>query len=217
MSDDSMELEDLGEHASLNLSAGDKRDMLISTLRNGGCHWWAEFVERAIPVRDDEMRITELRVEEGDDEADDRYDFSHPQDLIFELVLKGGEEDPSFWDAWDINEIGTVNSKPGDPQGALCYESAHGMGLEDLLYEHIPCPGVAGWHVAEGVTAHYSRGDGYSSDDDMTFYFPEESRPATPLEIGQYDMVAARAAMAAMQNEIENLRAAQAETQGHRP
>jgi len=100
------------------------------------------------------------------------YDFSTPEDVLIEVVAK---EDGYCW----ISTTSVINGADGT-MGAASYESSYGF-IEFTIEEMIDYPGI-GWFVVEGVTADYLKGDGWSTDDDMRFYYTN-IRPATPEEI----------------------------------
>lgn len=114
--------------------------------------------------------------------TEDKFDFSSPEDVLIEVMWGGGahETEPS-WREYTIENITVISGANVDVVGAASYEQSYGGFLDYTIKDLIDCPGP-GWWVVRGVTGVYSRGDGYTSDDDMKFYF-EKVEPATEEEI----------------------------------
>ena len=114
---------------------------------------------------------------ESDDE-DPNIDFSFPEDVIFEVVGEG----EYVWSNYSIESTTILNGEIG-VTGAASYENSYGGFLDYTIGGMIDCPGE-GWWVMEGITAAYSKGDGWLVDDDMGFAYTG-LRAATSKEILQ--------------------------------
>lgn len=116
------------------------------------------------------------------DGGHETFDFSSPEDVLVEVIaLKTTSPSPPDWESFAIETCAVVRRVNPDVAGAASYESAYGGFLDDVVKDIADCPG-AGWFIVEGVTGVYSRGDGWSTDDDMDFSF-RSIRPATSDEI----------------------------------
>lgn len=121
------------------------------------------------------------------DEADpheEKFDFSSPEDVLFEVVGPHEPDKPlDNWDNWSIESTTVINMANPDVTGAASYDANYGVGLDYLIKSSTTPPGE-GWFVMPGVTGVYHKGDGWMTDDDMDFNFGE-IRPATEDEIKQ--------------------------------
>jgi hypothetical protein len=130
--------------------------------------------ERATTAKD---IITELKAEE---EAE-VIDLSSPEDVIIRVIPDESGYEKFDWNGWSIDECTVLNGKEG-VTGAASYEDAYGGFLADTIEAIADCPKKEGWFVVEGITSVYTRGDGWTTDDDMSFDH-KGVRPATPEEI----------------------------------
>lgn len=109
------------------------------------------------------------------------FDFSSPESVVLEVVGPHDDDPANLnWNNWSIECYNIIDFKDG-VTGAVGYEMCYGGFLDYIIKEMIDCPG-AGWFVVENITATYIRGDGWSTDDDMDFYY-ENVRAATKEEI----------------------------------
>lgn len=130
------------------------------------------------------MNLIEKALAEGgiqECEQDEVFDFSSPEDVLIHILA----EDRLFqrskdWKGFSIEGCTILNGKEG-VTGAASYEYSYGGCLEYTLEDIIDCPRKEGFFVVEGVTATYHKGDGWTTDDDMDFYYVAV-RPATPEE-----------------------------------
>lgn len=125
---------------------------------------------------------TEFSVPDGaQDDTEPTYDFSFPEDVL--IVVDHCGVDASW--GWRPNKLEIVETLvldgPEDPQGAASYEETYGGFLDYVLEDICDPPEKPGIYVVRGVTAEFFKGDGYSTDDDMSFY-AEGLRAATPEE-----------------------------------
>ena len=113
----------------------------------------------------------------------EKFDFSSPEDVLFEIV---GPHDPNQpfdkWDNWSIESTTIINPVNPDVTGAASYDQSYGAGLDYLITSTTAPPPGEGWYVMPSVTGVYHKGDGWMTDDDMDFNFGE-IRPATEDEI----------------------------------
>lgn len=121
-----------------------------------------------------------IQIKDVENELPEKFDFNVPEDIIIKI---SSDVNVTSWDSmdYDIEVIDIIGSN--DVNGAASYESMHGI-IDYTIKSMIDFPGV-GWFVIIGVTANYIKGDGYSSDDDMYFYY-ESVRLATKEEIESY-------------------------------
>jgi len=112
---------------------------------------------------------------------EEEFDFNSPEDVLIEVVgPHDGDAGNTNWDNWSIETCSVINGVKG-VIGAASYEHGYGCGLEYMVQSLIDFSG-AGWFVVGGITGDYVRGDGWTTDDDMTFYC-HGIRPATKEEI----------------------------------
>lgn len=100
------------------------------------------------------------------------FDFNSPENVIIEVI--GSEDD------WLIEDCKIINPTDG-VIGAASYENEFGGFLDYVIKDMIDFPGE-GCFVVEGITGTYTRGDGWMTDDDMSFDY-STVRPATETEI----------------------------------
>lgn len=113
-------------------------------------------------------------------EPEPKFDFSSPEDVLIEVICENeAHMGAPIWTDHFIDTATVINGKDG-VTGAAGYEEAYGGFLDYTCRDLIDCPGE-GWWVIEGVTGEYHRGDGYSTDDDMSFGC-KGFRPATEEE-----------------------------------
>lgn len=121
-----------------------------------------------------------MMMDSATQEPDEKFDFNSPEDVLIEVI----EDLPNIgygdWKGFSIDSCTVINGSEG-VTGAASYERSYGGFLDYTIEGMIDFPG-AGWFVVEGVTGEYVRGDGYTSDDDMRFYY-KSVRPATEDEI----------------------------------
>lgn len=115
-----------------------------------------------------------------DDEPDDVFDFSSPEHVIVELI-----PDENATKGFTIDECCVIWAANNDVVGAASYDDCYGGFLDYTIKDLVEFPSKEGWFVVENVTGEYYKGDGYTIDDDMRFYYTGV-RPATQEEI---DMV----------------------------
>ena len=113
-------------------------------------------------------------------EDEPSYKFDYPEDVLIEVVKNDNEGSEVDWKRYSI-ETTIVLGKRGEPNGAASYEQSYGF-LDYTIEDLIECPGE-GWFGVPNITGSYTRGDGYSSDDNMEFYQEGDVRPATDEEI----------------------------------
>jgi hypothetical protein len=108
-----------------------------------------------------------------------KFDFSSPENVIIEVILldPNGTKD---WNNCSIETINIIDTTDG-VAGAASYDAEYGGFLDYTIQSMIDCPGE-GWFTVVGVTGVYTKGDGWMTDDDMTFDY-KEVRPATQEEI----------------------------------
>ena len=70
-----------------------------------------------------------------------------------------------------------------------------GIGIEYWINEDIEI-WIPGWYVIEGVHGVYTRGDGWTTDDDEDWYY-DEIRPATSEEVTAQCLIGPRISSAA--------------------
>lgn len=93
----------------------------------------------------------------------------------------GADNADGTWKTHDIEINMVVDDFTTEVCGVASYESWYGGFLDYTIKDHVKCPGE-GIFVAEDITGVYTRGDGWTTDDDMDFYFGPV-RPATIEEI----------------------------------
>jgi hypothetical protein len=113
----------------------------------------------------------------GMDNYEPKIDFDSPEDVLIEVVAD--VEDVPSWRDYSIESCTVINGKDGI-MGAARYADEYGGFLDYTCKDLIDCPG-GGWWVIEGVTGIYHEGDGYTTDDDMSFSC-KGFRPATAEE-----------------------------------
>lgn len=128
--------------------------------------------------------VKEVAVDDKDvDPFEERVDFSSRETVYFYVVY-----DPERWGShgWRNYSVDTIyiDGKDGI-MGAASYEDAY-SGFLDYVIEGM-CDEITteGWYVLENFHGVYTRGDGYSTDDDMDFY-SDDPRPATSEEISKH-------------------------------
>lgn len=109
-----------------------------------------------------------------DDEVEEQFNFSSAEDVLIEV----------WRDDISIQiEIHDIFSKDTNVTGAAQYEQVYGGFLGYVILDLIGKNSIQdGWWVVEGMTADYTRGDGYTIDDDMEFNY-KSLRLATQEEI----------------------------------
>lgn len=112
----------------------------------------------------------------------EKFDFGSPENVLIEVVPHEGVVRPTDWSLASIESCTVISGAEG-VTGAASYDKIYGGFLDYTIQDLIDCPG-AGWWVVEGITGCYTRGDGYTTDDDMDFYCTG-IRPATVDEISQ--------------------------------
>ncbi|OCP21949.1 MULTISPECIES: hypothetical protein [unclassified Ensifer] len=108
------------------------------------------------------------------------FDFTSPENVLIEVVMHDPAGPTDKWTNFSIESTTVISGKEG-VTGAAEYERCYGAGLDYTIQQIIDPPGE-GWFVIVGMTGHYSRGDGWMTDDDMEFYH-EAVRPAIEEEI----------------------------------
>ena len=124
------------------------------------------------------LELTEIET----DEHEPKFDFSCPENILFEIVGPHDDNPGNLdWRNWSFEVCTVIGGKEG-VTGAARYDAEYGGFPEYTVQGMIDHPGKEGWFVVENVTAVYHKGDGWHTDDDMDFSF-ERVRPATPDEI----------------------------------
>ena len=118
----------------------------------------------------------------GEPEPEPKIDFNSPEDVLIEVTKNEMLTSIPGWEQFHIETCTVIGANDGIT-GAASYEQAYGSFLDYTIQDMIEFPGE-GWFVVQGITAYYHKGDGYSTDDDMDFYY-ESVRPATTEEIAQ--------------------------------
>ena len=122
----------------------------------------------------------EITPTEGDD-FEPSYDFSHPEDVLIEVVF-----DPDRREGFFIETATVVNAHP-TKSGAASYEIGESGLFDYTLLGMLSLTDFSqgeGWYVLPNLTGFYTRGDGWMTDDDMQLYHGPV-RPATADEIAQ--------------------------------
>lgn len=117
-----------------------------------------------IPVKDTDPEIT-------------TWDFSAPENVLIEVIMHDPATD---WGSFGIESTSIISTS--EVAGAASYELEH--GFLDYTIQAMTNPPGEGWFVVEGVTAVYSRGDGWMTEDEMRFSHTG-IRPATAEEIAE--------------------------------
>lgn len=110
------------------------------------------------------------------DAPEEVFDFTVPEDVLIECILDDPAGPKDRWDNYTMETCTVIRGKEG-VTGAASYDHSYGAGLDYTIMSLIDPPGE-GYFVVEGVTGQYHRGDGWTTDDDMTFDF-KVVRPAT--------------------------------------
>jgi len=128
--------------------------------------------------------VTELEDFSEPDPHEEKFDFSSPEHVLIEVVGPHEDDKPKDdWENWSIESCTIIWQANPNVPGAAEYDRCYGGFLDYTIQGLIDPPGE-GWFVIENVTGHYSKGDGWTTDDDMEFYFTGV-RPATEDEIKQ--------------------------------
>lgn len=110
----------------------------------------------------------------------EHIDFSFPEDVLIQVKLSSKPLDGGF------NIIGATIISDNPVMGAASYEQAYSgflvYALKDMLNEPIL---VEGFHVITGVAADITKSDGWTTDDDIDWYYASV-RPATDDEIALF-------------------------------
>lgn len=116
-------------------------------------------------------------------EYEPTFDFSHPEDVFIEVDYDEVVTRRGGWERFAI--VHAIVIPNGDVTGAASYECEYGGFLNYTLEAILDEPEKVGFYVVQGVTGVYTHGDGYTTDDDMDFYY-EGIRPATDEEVRDY-------------------------------
>jgi len=125
--------------------------------------------------------MTDLVPIEQSNQDPEAFDFSSPEDVLIEVIADDIRNQSGAWKGFMVDSCTVLRGAEG-VTGAAMYEQAYGGFLDYTIEGMIECPKAEGWYVVLGITGHYTRGDGWSTDDDMDFYF-DSVRPATDDEI----------------------------------
>jgi len=99
---------------------------------------------------------------------EEEFDFNSPEDVLIEVVgPHDGDADNKDWGNWSVETCTVIRCVEG-VTGAASYEIGYSGFLEYVIEDLIDCSG-AGWFVVGGITGDYVRGDGWTTDDSMTF------------------------------------------------
>lgn len=124
----------------------------------------------------------EMKIVEGPDDMEpDPIDLDSPEDVLFAVDAAPYKRQPP-WADFCVADTQVIYGTPGIT-GAAQYDVEYG-GFLDYTIESLIHPPGEGYFVLEGVTGLYHKGDGWTTDDDMDFYY-EGVRPATPEELCQ--------------------------------
>ena len=129
------------------------------------------------------MVLDILTAATGKDDEPEKIDFNSPEDVLIEVIEDSIRNKTGDWAGFMIDACTVLNGADGIT-GAASYEQAYGGFLDYTIEGMIDCPKKPGFYVVQGITAYYHKGDGYTTDDDMDFYF-EAVRPATDEEAAQ--------------------------------
>jgi hypothetical protein len=121
------------------------------------------------------MNDFEIEPIEEDDSEKEVFDFKSPENVLI-FVLDNGEF------GFEIETATVIWCANDQVTGAASYDHDYGGFLDYTIASMIDMPEKEGWYVVENVTGHYIRGDGWTTDDDMEFYY-DTVRPATAEEI----------------------------------
>lgn len=130
-----------------------------------------------------DLNQVEFKIEEKEEEYEPIFDFKSPEDVLIHVIDLGEEIWANRfinWKSHEIEEYTIINAKD-DIIGAARYEKEYGGFLDYTIMNMTECPGEGYW-VVEGVTGTYHKGDGWTTDDDMTFEY-KTIRRATEDEI----------------------------------
>jgi hypothetical protein len=127
------------------------------------------------------MPCLEIIPDSEPDPFEERIDLTSPEDVLTEIDYDGSTYEKFSWNGFAIVST-TIIGGDEEFMGAASYEQAYGSFLNYTIEDLIECPKRLGWFVVRGITGHYSKGDGWSTDDNMEFYY-EYVQPATQKEI----------------------------------
>ncbi|TDW20458.1 hypothetical protein EV128_12588 [Rhizobium azibense] len=119
---------------------------------------------------------------QADDTEEEVIDLDSPEDVLIEVIMHDPAGSTTDWKNFGIETTTVIAGKEG-VTGAASYEHSYGGFLEYTIQGLIDPPGE-GWFVVHGITGQFHRGDGWMTDDDMSFWH-QGVRPATPEEIAQ--------------------------------
>lgn len=125
---------------------------------------------------------TQITPMDDEPEIKEVFDFNCREAVLIEVVPDDSAYEKFDWLGWKVEWATIISSDNDEVSGAASHEQAYGGFLEYMIEGMVECPKAAGWYVVEGVTGHYTRGDGWTTDDDMDYYY-ESMRPATAEEI----------------------------------
>jgi hypothetical protein len=134
------------------------------------------------------LNLSDDLLSDMSDESDKEiFDFKHPEDVMFEVDYRDIETYERFkWNHYEI--VDTLVLSDGKITGAASYEYSYG-GFLNYTVEGLIDPSDFGYQVGlfivEDITGVYTRGDGWTTDDDMDFYCGIV-RPATIEEICEH-------------------------------
>ncbi len=129
-----------------------------------------------------EVSSEEITAAEDSQPGKETFDFSRPETVLFNVIKTEGKHEKFEWTGWEVEDASVIASEKPDVSGAASYESSYGGFLNYVVEDLAECPKKEGWFILESVTGSFSRGDGYTTDDDMDFY-AGKTRPATQEEI----------------------------------
>lgn len=116
------------------------------------------------------------------EDVPEKFDFTSPEDVLIEIIDLEDDSVKDGWRRFSIESCTIIRQANPEVTGAASYEESYGASLEWTIKEMVDCPNGPGWFVVEGITGHYHKGDGWTTDDDMDFYHTG-IRPATDDEI----------------------------------
>lgn len=129
------------------------------------------------------VELTPIEDEFG--EESESFNFDSPEDVLIEIVGEQVEgAAPGSWDGYSIESCTIINCVNEDVSGAASYEKSYGGFLDYTVMDLVECPQKEGWYVVEKVTGYYSRGDGWSTDDNLGNYILDSRNEVSYLLIG---------------------------------
>lgn len=115
-----------------------------------------------------------------DDTPEPQYDMTTPETVVFEVLVDEIRNTSGDWKGFAIGHV-QVHTPDGRNPGSASYENGE-VGLMDFTLESmLECPKAEGLFAVDDFTGHYTRGDGWMTDDSADFTCGPV-RPATEDE-----------------------------------